>query len=458
MQIQKINYNSPTFGYNRKLNSQLNKKLAEASENDDSAKVIKELNEYCIKSENLLRYYDSADSGKKNFMYLAFVSPKVALAQLVHEKYPELKYPEREKKSYEAEAVRSKNIDSWQNSILSELEDVIETYEEYENDKKSQANTEKTDTTNTPKVGNAVGGQTAPKTSHREIPSVIEEFIPTFSSPEGFKSLGGMNQLKEELTDKIIYPALHPEEAKLDFAEYGKRPPRGIMFYGPPGCGKTSIVEAVSQEAALPLFKLKISKAGSCFINQTSNNYQQAFDYVAEFSKDTGMPCILFIDELDGLTKGRDKESTAEDLKQIGTLLNLIETGRDRGIIVLGATNKYDIVDDAIKRRFDDQIYIGMPDMETRQDVLYKTLSKWLKGIPLAENPDDLREIAKRLDNFPTSAIVILADKASTRARKDKRRIILKEDFFDAIEKNPNLKIKEDKYKTESNRKKIGYR
>ena len=99
-----------------------------------------------------------------------------------------------------------------------------------------------------------------------------------------------------------------------------------------------------------------------------------------------------------------------------------------------------------------------MPDMETRQDVLYKTLSKWLKGIPLAENPDDLREIAKRLDNFPTSAIVILADKASTRARKDKRRIILKEDFFDAIEKNPNLKIKEDKYKTESNRKKIGYR
>ena len=85
MQIQKINYNSPTFGYNRRLNAQLNKKLSQAEENDDSAKIIKELNDYCINSEGVLRHYDSIDSAKKDFMYLAFVSPKVALAQLVHE-------------------------------------------------------------------------------------------------------------------------------------------------------------------------------------------------------------------------------------------------------------------------------------------------------------------------------------------------------------------------------------
>ena len=452
MQIQKINYNSPTFGYNRRLNAQLNKKLSQAEENDDSAKIIKELNDYCINSEGVLRHYDSIDSAKKNFMYLAFVSPKVALAQLVHEKYPELNYIKREKIAYETEVIKNKKLDSWQSAIASELCDIEEIYETY---KDEPQNSEKAVGTDTANKANSTPSE---KLKGKEIPDVIEKFEPTFSSPEGFKSLGGMDQLKEELTDKIIYPALHPEEAKLDLAEYGKRPPRGVMLYGPPGCGKTSIVEALSQEASLPLFKLKISKAGSPYINQTSGNYQKAFDYVADYSAAAGIPCLLFIDELDGLTKGRDKDASAEDLKQIGTLLNLIETGRDRGIIVLGATNKYDIVDVAIKRRFDDQIYIGMPDMATRQDVLHKTLGKWLKGIPLAETPLALEEIAQKLDNFPTSAIVILADKASTRARKDGRRIILKEDFFDAIEKNQNLKIKEDNYQTNNNRKKIGFR
>lgn len=452
MQIQKINYNSPTFGYNRRLNAQLNKKLSQAEENDDSAKIIKELNDYCINSEGVLRHYDSIDSAKKDFMYLAFVSPKVALAQLVHEKYPELHYIKREKDSYESEVVKSKKLDSWQSSIVSELCDIEEIYETYKDEPQNGEKAVETDT------ANKADSTPSEKLKGKEVPDVIEKFEPTFSSPEGFKSLGGMDQLKEELTDKIIYPALHPEEAKLDLAEYGKRPPRGVMLYGPPGCGKTSIVEALSQEASLPLFKLKISKAGSPYINQTSGNYQKAFDYVADYSAAAGIPCLLFIDELDGLTKGRDKDASAEDLKQIGTLLNLIETGRDRGIIVLGATNKYDIVDDAIKRRFDDQIYIGMPDMATRQDVLHKTLSKWLKGIPLAETPLALEEIAQKLDNFPTSAIVILADKASTRARKDGRRVILKEDFFDAIEKNQNLKIKEDNYQTNNNRKKIGFR
>ena len=111
MQIQKINVNSPTFGYNKRLNTQLNKKLAEAGENDDSAKIIKELNDYCINSEDMLRCYDSVDSAKKNFMYLAFVSPKVALAQLVHEKYPELNYIKREKIAYETEVIKNKKLD-----------------------------------------------------------------------------------------------------------------------------------------------------------------------------------------------------------------------------------------------------------------------------------------------------------------------------------------------------------
>ncbi len=135
----------------------------------------------------------------------------------------------------------------------------------------------------------------------------------------------------------------------------------------------------------------------------------------------------------------------------------MIETARDKNIIVIGATNKYDIVDDAIKRRFDEQIYIGMPDEKTREDVLKLTLSKWLKGKPLAENSDDIKEIASKLKGFPTSAIVILADKASNFARKDGRRDITKQDMFDAIDKNQNLKIDEKHYKSKKEVK-VGFK
>ena len=141
----------------------------------------------------------------------------------------------------------------------------------------------------------------------------------------------------------------------------------------------------------------------------------------------------------------------------MSTLLNLIETSRDRDVIVLGATNKYDIVDDAVKRRFDEQVYIGMPDIETREQILQKTLARWLKGVQLSQKTDDLHEIATKLDDFPASAIVIMAEKAANAARKDGRRNIIKEDFFNAIQKNQNLKIKEDKYVEDRLRKRIGF-
>ena len=486
--------NTPTsFGFNKELNKELKQKLkCNQTKDPELVRTISELNNFCNATETRLLKCDVDNDGEftekdriPSLLYGSLCSAKITLAGLVDAAYPDLNYTKREYDSYIEEAnniVRSQGeVYTWQFSLAAELGFVLPPEDTLDDESKEDS----LDEDSRENVKNIIGVriieasdltpeqfakiQEAEKNSNEKskqnsskdnkpIGEIIERFEPTLSSPTGFESIGGMDSLKEDLYDKIIYPALHPEEAKLDFEEYGKRYPRGIMLYGPPGCGKTFILEALSQEAKLPLFKLKISKAGSKYINETSNNYQRAFDHVAEYAEYIGKPCIMFIDEVDGLTKGRDDEASEETLKQMSTLLNLVETARDNNIIVVAATNKYDIVDEAIRRRFDSQVYVGMPDEATREAVLYKTLNQRLKGIPLAENSEDLKEIAKNTAGFPSSALVILTDVAANAARKDGRRPIKKEDYFEAIVQNQNLKIDERKYQSDKTRPSIGFR
>ena len=470
MQINRINQQT-TFGYNRALNKELINRLNDDTEhNKIYINNVRRLNNLCNSAEHNLRTSVAKNSADQNILFDIFVALKSTLAKTVEEHFPELNFAKREAKNYykEDNAIMIKNNynifdKTWQYSIASNLDEIsthnalakceknnIDEPKEIEMAKRARrARIKRIKTFDTKDVVN--------KEEALEIPSVIEKYTPTYSSPKGFKSMGGMKELKEDLYDKIIYPATHPEEAELDLIEYGKRPPRGILFYGPPGCGKTMTAEAVSTEANLPMFKLKISRAGSQYINQTSKNYQEAFDFVEDYARKLSTPCIMLIDEVDGITKGRENKSSGEDLKQMSTLLNLIEGARDRNIIIIGTTNKYDIVDEAIRRRFDDQIYVGMPDEITRTEILKDTLSKWTKGQSLANNDSDITEIAKSTIGFPSSAIVILADKASNKARKDGRREIKKEDFLEEIKLNENLKIREDKYKNNVQRKPVGY-
>lgn len=451
MRIQRID--TTNFGYNKRLNTKLVRKL----ENEDPTAleetlIIKDLNTLCNDTEDLLRLHEAIESEKSDLYYSSLLPMKILLSKLVDYKYPELNFTEKEIESYEQEAYNLYKLGEdypWQFQLATELD--LSSDKEKNLTDEQQAKINELMKAQKPVVKSVtkeiIKHEEKPLPLPREIEQ-IEVFKPNFSSPKGFESIGGMNELKEEMRDKILTPVLNPELAKLDFEEYGKRAPRGIMFWGPPGCGKTFMAEALSTEAELPLLKFQISKVGSKYINETSNNYQKAFEYAEKYAAAVKKPVILFIDEIDGFTHNRSDDSSVEDLKQMGTLLNMIETARDKNVIVIGATNKYDIVDDAIKRRFDEQIYIGLPDEKTREDVLKLTLSKWLKGKPLTENPDDIKEIASKLNGFPTSAIVILADKASNLARKDGRRDITKQDMFDSINKNQNLKIDEKRYKS----------
>ena len=233
------------------------------------------------------------------------------------------------------------------------------------------------------------------------------------------------------------------------------------MFYGPPGCGKTYVVEALSQEANIPLYKLKLSKLGSSYINQTPTNIQKAFDYLEEVSKEKGTPVFLLMDEIEAITATRRENGSGadlEDTKTVDTLLTLIEEARSKGIIIFAATNKFKMIDDAVKSRLQDKIYIGLPDDQTREAVLKIHLCKRTKGVSLANNKEELQKVVKITKGFSNRDIAILTDKASLIARKDNRREIIASDFEIPVKERQNTKVNEKLYMSDDNAKiRIGF-
>lgn len=449
MQILPLrNYNT-TFGYNKEANEQVNSLLEKSKKRKHIAKTYLEANELCMKTEDMMRNCEvRGDFRTAETLKEVYVPMKVALTEALDKMFPKLNYGLKEYTTYKIEADKYlKDCPDDEDNWLVWMRDSLEPEDADEEANANSSNSSINNSVNTNK-----------STNDAAVSKLVEIYSPNRWSPVGLDSLGGMDELKKEITDKLIFPIRNPEIAKIDEVEYGKRYPRGILLYGPPGCGKTFTVEALAQELKLPLLKLKVGKAGSCFINQTSNNYEKAFEYAADLSKKNKSPVLFFIDEMDGLTPSRDKESSTEDLKQIGTLLNLIETARDKGIIVIGATNKYDIVDDAIKARFDSQIYVGLPDEKTRAGVLKVSLSSRTKGQQLANSPEQLQAVASITQGFPNRALCILTDKAALLARDDDRREIKVEDYINVVADNQNLKIKDSKYKANSARPVIGYR
>ena len=446
MRIQGI-HSCTTFGYDKKLNERVNKRLARNTRSEKD-KMLLELNKQCMKAEDLMW-----EAQKKNNIELMnyygdmLLSMKPFVVTEVDFRYPELNYRANELTSYQQELVNApeKDAQGW----ISDITDCIvgDSEEDFDED----TATEKL--TGTYPSGNIKHSQAGT--------NLLEEFKPNEFSPKGFDSLGGMEKIKEQLMDEIIFPIKNPDEAKLDEIEYGKKYPRGIMFYGPPGCGKTYVVEALSQEANIPLYKLKLSKLGSSYINETATNIQKAFDYLEEVSKEKGTPVFLLMDEIEAITSARREcisGTDLEDTKTVDTLLTLIEEARSKGIIIFAATNKFKMIDDAVKSRLQDKIYIGLPDDKTREAVLKIHLNKRTKGVSLANDKEELRKVVNLTKGFSNRDIAILTDKAALIARKDNRREIIASDFEIPVKERLNTKINEKDYMSDNNaRIKIGF-
>ena len=298
--------------------------------------------------------------------------------------------------------------------------------------------------------------------------SRVIEYKPEGKALKGFDGLGGMKKLKAELQDKVVDFLKDPAQAKLDAEDYGTKLPKGILLYGPPGCGKTTVAKHLSVEAGVPMLKLETGNLKTSYYHETSKNIDAAFAYAASIAK-PDKPVIMLIDDGDSFFVSRNERTTQFEGEEMTTFLNKIQEAAEKNIMVVLTTNKYDIMDPAIRRRFDTQVYVGLPDEEARISLLQFFLSQNNKGNQLANDSDAINRLAKKLEGFPISAIEDMTNEAfdiprreSKEARKNGktvRRNVSEADFNSVIDKleNQNKKIKESLYKTNATREKIGF-
>ena len=221
-----------------------------------------------------------------------------------------------------------------------------------------------------------------------------------------FKDVGGLDDIIEELQEVVnFYKDTKEAEA------WGIRPTSGILLVGPAGCGKTLIAAAVAGEANIKFLAYSAAEFGSSYVRSGSQDIKYAFANAA-----ASTPCVIFIDEIDALGRKRGYDSSGEFDHALTELLHEMDGVRKRsGVLVLAATNREDILDEALLRpgRFDKKIVIPHPDVNGREQIL---------KIHTAKKPLDhdvnLREFAERTPGFSGAALEQTTNEAAQLARR----------------------------------------
>lgn len=461
----KINNIAPiSFGYSKKSQEYINKN-AEQIEEPELQAAIKSCSDVCNSMEDTIKANErkyGPDYSQSNYVDF-FITLKDALLSHVILLFDDSdKYLQSEYDYYSSSLSRCKNKDNnWRQSIVDRLKfwdanlgkTKEEMAKELEESKKAAAvgKAQLTDVIKTYLTGEKTNAATT------ENSPIVETLQRTEFSPKGMQDVMGMEELKEELIENVIKPVNNPEQARLDLEEYGKRIPTGILLYGPPGCGKTYIIEALAAETDSEVYIMNSANTGSKFVNQTANNIKKAFDYVYKKGDESDKPVFMFMDEIDAMTSNRDAHASNEDIKGVATLLKYIEGAKAHNVIVIGATNKYDLIDPAIRRRFDMKRYVGLPEQEQREALIRNNLSKKAKGQALINDSEKVSKIAKALEGYSCSSINIISDLASLNALKRQRADIDTVDFEEAIKSTGEEKIDERQYRPIAKKEKIGF-
>ena len=447
MKLSPVRYNPLVFGYNADYHKKVRETLLNNEIIPHESKAIVAAEDAALKIEDSI--VEMEKKGEiQDIRYSDITSMLVDLkAPIVFYMsywFPDLKYADNLTKQYtkEINEMDDDKKKSWREDFVNILKN--ETVDDKKNNSKEKLKEIIVDISNDSKTGKTPA-----------VSNLLTKYVPAFDSPKGFDDVAGMDEVKERLNDEIVYYAKNPEQIEIDLREYGIEAPRGFIFYGPPGCGKTFVTKALAIESGLDMFKLDISKAGSKFINQTSNNLQEAFDSLKKYSGSTGKKVLLFMDEVDSFAMSRGEFArNDENLKTVSTLLKLVEEAKNSGIILIAATNKYDILDDAFKSRFDSQIYFPLPEQNQIKDLLKLSLSKREKGKALANSDKELEEFSKKLKGYSNRSIAFLVENAAKSARKNGRRDILIQDLENAASNSEFEKVDKINYKKSTNSKK----
>ncbi|KAM8841468.1 ATPase family AAA domain-containing protein 2-like isoform 2-T2 [Spinachia spinachia] len=207
----------------------------------------------------------------------------------------------------------------------------------------------------------------------------------------GFDSIGGLESHILALKEMVVFPLLYPEV----FDNFKIQPPRGCLFYGPPGTGKTLVARALAHECSHGNRKVSffMRKGADClckWVGESERQLQLLFEQAYQLR-----PSIIFFDEMDGLAPVRSSRQDQIHSSIVSTLLALMDGLDSRGeVVVIGATNRLDAIDPALRRpgRFDREFLFGLPDRESRKEILKIHTRQWRPG----PSDDFLEQLAER--------------------------------------------------------------
>ncbi|MBA1420966.1 MAG: ATP-dependent metallopeptidase FtsH/Yme1/Tma family protein [Epsilonproteobacteria bacterium] len=245
--------------------------------------------------------------------------------------------------------------------------------------------------------------------------------VQAITSTVTFDDVAGIKDVKEEL-EEIIDFLKEPQK----YRDLGIRLPKGVLLVGPPGVGKTLISKAVAGEANVPFFYQSGASFVHIYVGMGAKRVSELFRKAKQSA-----PSIIFIDEIDAVGKSRGEFRNDEREATLNQLLTEMDGFEDSsGVIVIGATNKIEMLDEALLRagRFDRRVHISLPDLEDRA----KTLELYLANKP---NEVNIEEVARMTVGFNSAALDTLTNEAAIYAMRGNRRMLETSDFEAVKEK-----------------------
>ena len=262
-----------------------------------------------------------------------------------------------------------------------------------------------------------------------------------------FKDVAGLAEAKQEV-EEIVEFLKDPNK----YTDLGGKIPKGALLVGPPGTGKTLLAKAVAGEANVPFFSLSGSDFVEMFVGVGASRVRDLFRQAKEKT-----PCIVFIDEIDAVGRARSSKAAFGGNDERESTLNQLLTemdgfGSNSGIIILAATNRVDVLDQALLRagRFDRQIHVDLPDLNERKEIF----GVHLRPIKVDESLDiDL--LARQTPGFSGADIANVCNEAALIAARHGKKAVTKQDFLDAVDRIIGGLEKKNKITTEEERRSI---
>ena len=254
---------------------------------------------------------------------------------------------------------------------------------------------------------------------HEVVPTAMREFY--VERPKvWWKDVGGLDKIKKALTDNLIVAMKEPSK----FTKMGVKPPKGALIYGPPGCGKTLLGRAVATETGANMILVRGPEILSKWIGESEKAVREIFRKAK-----AAAPCVVIFDELDSLARYKSGEGGASE-NVLSQLLTEIEEGISSRVVVIGITNRPDILDNSLLRtgRLDLVLYVEPPDEKGRLEII-KILTK---KMPLV-NDVKLQEIAVATQNYTGADLAALCREAAVQAMRNNSSKISSQDFANGL-------------------------